>query len=99
MFQGSPAPAGGTDVVAAKEVPVLSLIGLPIIVAAWAIPAQFLLATGGLIGFVVGRPVFRLWARGFDVVVGYAARAAMRVAESLATHSYDYAVRHVGRDH
>jgi len=78
---------------------VLSLIGLPIIVAAWAIPALFLLATGGLIGFVVGRPVFRLWARGFDVVVGYSARVAMRVAESLATHSYEYAVRRVGRDH
>lgn len=77
----------------------LSLIGLPIIVAAWALPALFLLTVGGLIGFVVGRPVFHLWARGFDVVVGYAARAAMRVAESLATHSYDYAVRRVGRDH
>ena len=77
----------------------LSLIGLPIIVAAWAIPALFLLTVGGLIGFAVGRPVFHLWARGFDVVVGYAARAAMRVAESVATHSYDYAVRRVGRDH
>jgi hypothetical protein len=77
----------------------LSLIGLPIIVAAWALPALFLLIVGGLIGFVVGRPVFKLWARGFDVVVGYAARLAMRTAEGLATHSYDYAVRRVGRDH
>ena len=77
----------------------LSLIGLPIIVAAWALPALFLLAVGGLIGFVVIRPVFQFWARGFDVVVGYAARLAMRIAESLATHSYDYAVRRVGRDH
>ena len=55
----------------------LSLIGLPIIVAAWAVPALFLLAVGGLIGFQVGRPVFRLWARGFDLIVGYAARAAL----------------------
>lgn len=77
----------------------LSLIGLPIIVAAWALPALFLLIVGGLIAFVVGRPVFKLWARGFDVVVGYAARLAMRTAEGLATHSYDYAVRRVGRDH
>ncbi len=77
----------------------LSLIGLPIIVAAWALPALFLLIVGGLIAFVVGRPVFQLWARGFDVVIGYAARLAMRVAEGLATHSYDYAVRRVGRDH
>jgi hypothetical protein len=77
----------------------LSLIGLPIIVAAWAVPALFLLIVGGLIAFVVGRPVFQLWVRGFDVVIGYAARLAMRVAEGLATHSYDYAVRRVGRDH
>ncbi len=77
----------------------LSLVGLPIIVAAWAVPALFLLTVGGLIGFHVGRPVFRVWARGFDVGMGYVARAAMRVAESLATHSYDYAIRHVGRDH
>ena len=99
MFQWSPAPAGDRWVVAAKEVPVLSLIGLPIIVAAWALPALFLLAVGGLIGFVVVRPVFQVWARGFDVIVGYSARVAMRVAESLATHSYEYAVRRVGRDH
>jgi hypothetical protein len=59
----------------------------------------FLLIVGGLIAFVVGRPVFQLWVRGFDVVIGYAARLAMRVAEGLATHSYDYAVRRVGRDH
>ena len=77
----------------------LSLIGLPIIVAAWALPALFLLTVAGLIGFIVLRPVFQLWAQGFDVVVGHAARLAMRVAESLATHSYDYAVRRVGRDH
>ncbi len=77
----------------------LSLIGLPIIVAAWALPALFLLIVGGLIGFVLVRPVFQLWARGFDVVVGYAARLAMRAAEGLATHSYDYAVQRVGRDH
>ncbi len=77
----------------------LSLIGLPLIVAAWAVPALFLLAVGGLLGFEVVRPVFRMWVRGFDRVAGYAARVAMRAAEGLASRSYDYAVRHVDTDH
>ncbi len=76
----------------------LSLIGLPIIIAAWAVPALFLLAVGGLLGFAVVRPVFRIWARGFDRIAGYAARLAMRTAEGLASRSYDHAVRHVRSD-
>ena len=77
----------------------LSLIGIPIIAAAWALPALFLLVTGTVIAFVVGRPVFLAWGRGFDRVVGYLARLALRFAESLAVRTYDHAVRHVGRDH
>lgn len=76
----------------------LSLIGLPLVVAAWAIPALFLLALGGLIAFTVGRPVFLAWGRGFDIVIGHMARAGLRLAENLAMRSYDQAVRHVGRD-
>ena len=76
----------------------LSLIGVPIIAAAWVLPALFLLITGTLIAFVVGRPVFLAWGRGFDRVVGSLARLALRFAESLAVRSYDHAVRHVGRD-
>jgi membrane protein implicated in regulation of membrane protease activity len=76
----------------------LSLIGIPMIAAAWALPALFLLIIGTLIAFVVGRPVFLAWGRGFDRVAGYLARIALRFAESLAARSYDHAVRHVGRD-
>jgi hypothetical protein len=76
----------------------LSLIGVPLIAAAWALPALFLLITGATIAFVVGRPVFLAWGRGFDRMVGYAARLALRFAEGLAVHAYDHAVRHVGRD-
>ncbi len=77
----------------------LSLIGMPLVVAAWAIPALFLLALGSVIAFVVGRPFFLAWGRGVDLAIGAVARVGMRLAEGLATRSYDYAVRHVGRDH
>lgn len=76
----------------------LSLIGLPIIVAAWAVPALFLVAVGGLLGFAVGRPVYRIWARGFDRLAGFVARLALRAAEGLASRSYDHAVSHVRGD-
>lgn len=77
----------------------LSLIGMPLVVAAWAIPALFLLALGSVMAFVIGRPFFLAWGRVVDLAIGAVARGAMKVAERLATHSYDYAVRHVGRDH
>ncbi len=77
----------------------MSLIGMPLVVAAWAIPALFLLALGSVIAFVVGRPFFLAWGRVVDLAIGAVARGAMRVAEGLATRSYDYAVRHAGRDH
>ncbi|MEJ2483392.1 MAG: hypothetical protein P8049_09845 [Gemmatimonadota bacterium] len=75
-----------------------SWIGMPLILAAWAIPALFLLMLGSVIAFVVGRPVFLAWGRVVDRAVGAVARGAMRVAEGLATRSYEYAVRRVGRD-
>jgi hypothetical protein len=77
----------------------LSLIGMPMVVAAWAVPALFLGALAGLIGFALGRPLFMAWGRGFDLAVGHVARVALWTAEGLAQRSYDHAVRHVGRDH
>jgi hypothetical protein len=76
----------------------MSLIGMPLVVAAWAVPALFLLMLGGVLAFVVGRPFFLAWGQVVDLAIGAMARGTLRVAEGLATRSYDYAVRHVGRD-
>jgi hypothetical protein len=76
----------------------MSMIGMPLVVAAWAVPALFLLMLGGVLAFVVGRPFFLAWGRVVDLAIGAMARGSMRLAEGLATRSYDYAVRHVGRD-
>jgi membrane protein implicated in regulation of membrane protease activity len=76
----------------------MSLIGMPLVVAAWAVPALFLLMLGGVLAFVVGRPFFLLWGRVVDHAIGTMARGTLWVAEGLATRSYDCAVRHVGRD-
>ncbi|MEJ2547756.1 MAG: hypothetical protein P8125_08035 [Gemmatimonadota bacterium] len=76
----------------------MSLIGMPLVVAAWAVPALFLLMLGGVMAFVVGRPFFLAWGRVVDHAIGAMARGTLWVAERLAARSYDYAVRHVGRD-
>ncbi len=72
----------------------LSLIGLPLIVAAWALPAFFVLLLAGLFGWAGLRPVYRVWARGFDAVVGAVARASLRAAEGVAAVAYEHARRH-----
>ena len=74
-----------------------SLIGIPVIVAAWAVPALFLCLLGGLIASAFLRPVYRAWALAFDITARHVARMTFRLSERLATRSYDYAVRHVSR--
>lgn len=76
----------------------LSLIGLPLILAAWTLPALFVLTLAGLLGWAVVRPVFLAWSRLYDAVASRIAAVALRVAESLAAASYGYAARHVRPD-
>lgn len=72
----------------------LSLIGLPLIVAAWALPAFFILLLAGLFGWAGLRPVYRIWSRGFDAAIGAVARAGLRAAEGVAAVAYEQSRRH-----
>lgn len=72
----------------------LSLIGLPLIVAAWALPAFFVLLLAGLFGWAGLRPVYRVWSRGVDAAIGAVARAGLRAAEGMAAVAYEHAGRH-----
>jgi hypothetical protein len=75
----------------------LSLIGLPLIVAAWALPAFFVLLLAGLFGWAGLRPVYRVWARGVDTAIGIVARASLRAAEAVAALAYERSARHPAR--
>ncbi len=72
----------------------LSFLGLPMIVAAWALPALFLAILAGLFSFAALRPVFRVWSRVFDVAVGVVARVALQAASGLASAAYEHAEKH-----
>ncbi|MDT8436540.1 MAG: hypothetical protein RRA92_07265 [Gemmatimonadota bacterium] len=72
----------------------LQLLGLPLIVAAWALPALFVLFLAGLFAWAGLRPVYRVWARGVDALVGATARMGLRVAERMAAAALGRATRH-----
>ena len=74
-----------------------SLIGIPVIVAAWAVPALFLCLLGGLIAGAFLRPVYRAWGLAFDVIaLSRAAGGALFLATAcnafnvfrIARHAY-----------
>ena len=44
----------------------LQLIGIPLIVAAWAIPILFVLTLGFLFSLAVFRPLFLAWSHAWD---------------------------------
>jgi hypothetical protein len=77
----------------------LSLIGLPLIVAAWTLPALFVLLLAGLLGWAVVRPVHQAWGRLWDAVATRIAAATLHAAESLASASFAFAEKHARHGH
>lgn len=76
----------------------LQLIGIPLIVAAWAVPLLFVLTLGFLFGLAVFRPLFLAWSRAWEAAARRVNRAAQAAAEAVLSRTYSYAVRHARTD-
>ena len=76
----------------------LQLIGIPLIVAAWAIPVLFVLTLGFLFGLAVFRPMFLAWSHAWDAAAMWVNRGVQAMAERALSHTYTYAVRHTRPD-
>jgi hypothetical protein len=72
----------------------LQLLGLPLILAAWTLPALFLLILAGLFTYAIMRPLYVLWAAFVDASVHRLRARVLALAESMAARSYAYAERH-----
>jgi len=71
----------------------LQLIGIPLIVAAWAVPILFVLTLGFLFSLAVFRPLFLAWAHAWDVSAAWVNREMQAMAERVLSRTYVYAVR------
>jgi hypothetical protein len=72
----------------------IQLIGIPLIVAAWALPALFALTLAYLFGLAIMRPLYLAWARAWDVTAAWVNAQALAAAERLLSRTYAYAVKH-----
>jgi hypothetical protein len=76
----------------------LQLIGIPLIVAAWAIPILFVLTLGFLFSLAVFRPLFLAWSHAWDAAGVRLNREVQRMAERMLSRTYVHAVRHARLD-
>ena len=76
----------------------LQLIGIPLIVAAWAIPILFVLTLGFLFSLAVSRPLFLVWSHAWDAAAGWLNREVQGMAEWMLSRTYAHAVRHARLD-
>ncbi len=76
----------------------LQLIGIPLIVAAWAIPILFVLTLSFLFSLAVFRPLFLAWSHAWDAAAGWVNRQVQSMAERALSGTYEYAVRHTRID-
>lgn len=76
----------------------LQLIGIPLIVAAWAVPILFILTLSFLFSLAVFRPLFLAWSHAWDAVAAWVNREVQAMAERVLSRTYVYAVRHTRLD-
>jgi hypothetical protein len=76
----------------------LQLIGIPLILAAWAIPALFALTLAFLFGLAVFRPLYLGWARAWDATADRINHAVASLADWVLSKTYAYAVTHPRSD-
>jgi len=80
------------------EVAMFQLIGIPLILAAWALPILFVLTLAYLFGLAIMRPLFLAWVRAWDATAAMMNRAVQVAAERVLARTYVYAVRHARTD-
>ena len=71
----------------------LEFAAVACILAAWSLPALFLLIVAGLMTYAVMRPLYLAWDSILRAVSARVGAVAARFAERLALHSQAYAVR------
>ena len=76
----------------------LQLIGIPLIVAAWAVPILFVFTLGFLFSLAVFRPLFLAWSHAWDATAAWVNREVQAMAERVLSRTYVYAVRHTRLD-
>jgi len=76
----------------------LQLIGIPLIVAAWAVPILFVLTLGFLFSLAVFRPLFLAWSHAWDATAAWVNREVQAMAEWVLSRTYVYAVRQTRLD-
>jgi hypothetical protein len=72
----------------------LQLIGIPLILAAWAIPALFALTLAFLFGLAVFRPLYLAWVRAWDATAARISHVAASLAEWVMSRAYVYVESH-----
>jgi hypothetical protein len=72
----------------------LQLIGIPLIAAAWAIPALFVLTLAFLFSLAVFRPLFLAWSYAWDAAAGWVNREVQAMAKWVLSRTYVHAVQH-----
>lgn len=72
----------------------LQLIGIPFVLAAWALPALFVLTLAFLFGLAVFRPLYMAWARAWDATAAALQSRVASLTERMAARAYGYAVSH-----
>jgi len=68
-------------------------IGVSMILAAWALPALFLLSISFLFGLAVFRPLFLAWSRAWDAVAARLEHGIQALAERMLARTYAHAIR------
>lgn len=81
-----------------EEVAMFQLIGIPLILAAWALPILFALTLTYLFGLAIMRPMFLAWVRAWDATAAMLNRTVQVVAEHMLARTYAHAVRHARPD-
>ena len=74
------------------------LIGIPLILAAWALPILFALTLAFLFGLAVMRPIYLAWVRAWDATAALLNRALQVTAERVLARTYASAIRHARVD-
>lgn len=72
----------------------LQFLGIPLILAAWTLPALFILTLAALFTYAILRPLYLAWASAFDTTLRWLERRLVTAANALAARSHAYAVRH-----
>ena len=74
----------------------IEVAAVSMILAAWSVPALFLLIVASLMTYAVMRPLYLAWDAILRRIGSHVTSVLGDVAERLAVRSHAYAVRHRG---